>query len=188
MAYTAPGTVASGDVATAAAWNVVVGDIVDHETRITTATANIAALTPATRTVAKNRIAVNSTSSSWSNPTSFTVIPQADDYAALSTSFVKAGGTATNLVISVFGSVLFSSGSGQNMTWGCKVGATSTAIAVFNFAGATSRYFWGGTTMITGLAAGTYTIDPVLKSAGAAALSLVANNDSVSISITETPV
>ena len=36
MAYVTPGTVAAGDVATAAAWNVVVGDIVDHETRITT--------------------------------------------------------------------------------------------------------------------------------------------------------
>ncbi len=35
MAYVTPGTVAAGDVATAAAWNVVVGDIVDHETRIT---------------------------------------------------------------------------------------------------------------------------------------------------------
>jgi hypothetical protein len=31
MAYVTPGTVAAGDVATAAAWNVVVGDIVDHE-------------------------------------------------------------------------------------------------------------------------------------------------------------
>ena len=31
MAYIQPGTVAAGDVATAAAWNVVVGDIVDHE-------------------------------------------------------------------------------------------------------------------------------------------------------------
>ena len=34
MAYVTPGTVAAGDVATAAAWNVVVGDIVDHESRI----------------------------------------------------------------------------------------------------------------------------------------------------------
>jgi len=34
MAYATPGTVAAGDVATAAAWNVVVGDIVDHETRL----------------------------------------------------------------------------------------------------------------------------------------------------------
>jgi hypothetical protein len=35
MAYATPGTVAAGDVATAAAWNVVVGDIVDHESRLT---------------------------------------------------------------------------------------------------------------------------------------------------------
>jgi hypothetical protein len=182
MAYTAPGTVASGDVATAAAWNVVVGDIVDHETRIT-------ALTPATRTVAKARIAVNSTSSSWTNPTSFTVIPQTDDYNALSTSFVKAGGTATNLVISVHGSAYLTSGVAQVATWGCKVGATSTAIAAFPWpVTAPSRIFWGGTTMITGLAAGTYTIDPVLKTATAAAVTLLAANDSVSISITETPV
>jgi hypothetical protein len=179
MAYTAPGTVASGDVATAAAWNVVVGDIVDHETRIT-------ALTPATRTVAKSRIAVNSTSSSWSNPTTFTVIPQADDYAALSTSFVKAGGTATNLVISVYGTINFTSGATQVFTWGCKVAATSTSIAARSIP--LGRFFWGGTTMITGLAAGTYTIDPVLKSAGAAAATLTAGSDSVSISITETPV
>jgi hypothetical protein len=34
MAYVTPGTVAAGDVATAAAWNVVVGDIVDHETYV----------------------------------------------------------------------------------------------------------------------------------------------------------
>ena len=34
MAYVTPGTVAAGDVATAAAWNVVVNDVIDHETRI----------------------------------------------------------------------------------------------------------------------------------------------------------
>jgi hypothetical protein len=34
MAYTAPGTVTAGDVATAAAWNVVVNDVIDHESRI----------------------------------------------------------------------------------------------------------------------------------------------------------
>lgn len=186
MAYSAPGTVASGDVATAAAWNVVVGDIIDHETRIIDHETRITALTPATRTVAKARIAVNSTSSSFSNPTSFTLIPQADDQAALSTSFVKAGGTATNLVISVYGSILFTSGVTQVFTWGVKVAATSYGIAALNIP--LGRFFWGGTTMITGLAAGTYSIDPVLKSAGASAATIQAASDSVSISITETPV
>ena len=35
MAYATPGTVAAGDVATAAAWNVVVNDVIDHESRLT---------------------------------------------------------------------------------------------------------------------------------------------------------
>jgi len=34
MAYVTPGTVAAGDVATAAAWNVLTNDVIDHETRI----------------------------------------------------------------------------------------------------------------------------------------------------------
>ena len=34
MAYVTPGTVAAGDVATAAAWNVITNDVIDHETRI----------------------------------------------------------------------------------------------------------------------------------------------------------
>ena len=36
MAYVTPGTVAAGDVATAAAWNVITNDVIDHETRILT--------------------------------------------------------------------------------------------------------------------------------------------------------
>ena len=36
MAYVTPGTVAAGDVATAAAWNVLTNDVIDHETRINT--------------------------------------------------------------------------------------------------------------------------------------------------------
>jgi hypothetical protein len=35
MAYTAPGTVTAGDVATAAAWNVVVNDVIDLNSRVT---------------------------------------------------------------------------------------------------------------------------------------------------------
>jgi hypothetical protein len=34
MAYTAPGTVTAGDVATAAAWNVVVNDVIDVDSRL----------------------------------------------------------------------------------------------------------------------------------------------------------
>ena len=34
MAYVTPGTVAAGDVATAAAWNVLTNDVIDHESRI----------------------------------------------------------------------------------------------------------------------------------------------------------
>ena len=34
MAYIQPGTVAAGDVATAAAWNVITNDVIDHESRI----------------------------------------------------------------------------------------------------------------------------------------------------------
>ena len=34
MAYVTPGTVAAGDVATAAAWNVITNDVIDHESRI----------------------------------------------------------------------------------------------------------------------------------------------------------
>jgi hypothetical protein len=34
MAYATPGTVAAGDVATAAAWNVITNDVIDHETRL----------------------------------------------------------------------------------------------------------------------------------------------------------
>ena len=34
MAYVTPGTVAAGDVATAAAWNVLTNDVIDHESRL----------------------------------------------------------------------------------------------------------------------------------------------------------
>ena len=34
MAYVTPGTVAAGDVATAAAWNVLTNDVINHETRL----------------------------------------------------------------------------------------------------------------------------------------------------------
>jgi len=35
MAYVTPGTVAAGDVATAAAWNVITNDVIDVDSRIT---------------------------------------------------------------------------------------------------------------------------------------------------------
>jgi len=46
MAYTVPGTVASGDVATAAAWNVITNDIIDHESRIVTSESAWTTYTP----------------------------------------------------------------------------------------------------------------------------------------------
>jgi hypothetical protein len=176
MAWTTPGTAVAGEVLTAAFWNEQVRDnLADVDSRVRQL-----------RTVAKNRVAVNSTGSSFSNPTSFAQIPQSDDRTALNISFQKVGGTSTNLVIGVYGSVLFTSGASQVMTWGVRVDATSYTVSAILFAGATARTFWGGTTMVTGLAAGTYSIDPMLKSAGAAALTLQANNDTVSIWVAET--
>jgi hypothetical protein len=138
------------------------------------------------KTVAKNRVAVNSSGSSWSNPTSFTEIPQSDDRSALNISFVKLGGADTNLVINVSGSAILTSGISQTLTWGVRVASTSYTVAAIIFPGAVARVFWGGTTMITGLAAGTYSIDPMLKSQTAAAITLAAGDDTVSICVTET--
>ena len=45
MAYVTPGTVAAGDVATAAAWNVLTNDVIDHETRILSAAKTIQTIT-----------------------------------------------------------------------------------------------------------------------------------------------
>ena len=45
MAYVTPGTVAAGDVATAAAWNVLTNDVIDHESRILLAPQRIETVT-----------------------------------------------------------------------------------------------------------------------------------------------
>lgn len=176
MPWVTPTSVSTGDVLQASKWNQ---EVVDNTSDLDTRVRSL-------KTIAKNRVAVNSTGSSWANPTSFTEIPQADDRAALNISFTKVGGTSTNLVIGVYGSVLFTSGASQVMTWGVRVGATSYTVAAILFPGATARVYFGGTTMITGLAAGTYSIDPMLRSAGAAALTLQAANDTVSIWVSET--
>jgi len=67
MAYVTPGTVAAGDVATAAAWNVLTNDVIDHESRINTAGLTWISTTTITATNASPQTITNCFSASYDN-------------------------------------------------------------------------------------------------------------------------
>lgn len=177
MPWTTPGTATAGDVLTAAFWNTQVRDNAnDIDERLRS-----------TKSQSKYRLFTGS--NIFSNPTTYTTIPDATDKAALDVSFVKVLGTASQLHVQVQGSINFTSGVAQLMAFGARCvlsgGGTTTLTCSEYYFGTTSRAYFGGAASGTALAAGTYTISPVVRSGGAAALQFTANQDSLSIMVTE---
>ena len=181
MPWITPGTATAGEVLTAAFWNTNVRDN----------TSDVDERLRASKTKSKQRTVANA--NSFSNPTTFTVLPNATDKAAADVTFTKALGTASELIIQVTGSINFTSGATQVMAWGARCvlsggGTTTVTCAEQLFPAAPSRQFFGGAATGTALAAGTYTISPVFRAAGASALSMDVGSDHVSITVTESPI
>jgi hypothetical protein len=126
-----------------------------------------------------------SVTNSLTNPTAYTVLPQAADRTALTiASFVK-GRASTRLLLSVSGALNLASGVAQNLYIGIRVGVTDYDAAQFKFTVAPTHLLLSGHGEVVGLAAGTYTIEPVIKSAGAALVTLTAGEDFISYSVIE---
>lgn len=127
-----------------------------------------------------------------SNPTSYTILPNAADRAALTMSFTKYS-PSTVLVLSIAGTFAIDSGvGGQRFYLGLRVNSTDYDVSQLGFyAGWTLTAPWRvaafpGHQVVSGLAAGVHTIQPVVKLSSAAAVNFHITDDWISYTVTET--
>jgi hypothetical protein len=111
----------------------------------------------------------------FSNPTTFTDMPNAADKTALDLSVVKKQASSL-LLVNLSMPMYFNSGGNQNMLAGINIGGTDYAIGVQFVEGAVDSTYLTGSRIITGLGAGTYAVKPRFASSTAASVIMVSGN------------
>lgn len=124
-----------------------------------------------------SRRRIMGTNHTYSNPTAWTPLNVPGDATPLTANFTKRVAT-TRLMMRLTVTCNMTSGAAQAIFWGLRRGATDHEIAQFGFpAGPAPRATIAGILEVTGVAAGTYSIQPVLRSAAAATVQLWAIDD-----------
>lgn len=146
------------------------------------AVAAVAAASPAAGRSVRRTIAADN---NFGNPVAYTVLPQSADRSALTIAFVKTK-AATRLTLGVAGTLVLASGVPQRLFIGLRIGGVDYDVGEFaSPVAAVNRVMAAGFAEISGLAAGTYTIEPVIRSATAAAVNLYTTDDFVSYTVRE---
>ena len=108
----------------------------------------------------------------FTNPTTFTDMPNAADKTALDLSVVKKQASSL-LLVTLNMPIYFNSGGNQNMLAGINIGGTDYGIGVQFVEGAVDSTYLTGSRIITGLGAGTYAVKPRFASSTAANVIIV---------------
>lgn len=122
-----------------------------------------------------------------SNPTTYTRMSAGADRTALSLPFTKYRAD-TKLILALTGTCYISSGAAQEFYIGLTPDANTTKwdVAEGYFSATNAHTIASGFNEITGVAAGSYTVEPIFKTAGAAALKTFAGNDNLAFTVAET--
>lgn len=124
---------------------------------------------------------------SMSNPTSWTVIPNSTERTALTRSFVKQS-SDTKLIVSASCSLGNASGLLQVYDMGLRVGGTDYAVARAVMQQAASyENIAGAGRELSGIAAGTLTIEPVFRSSAGTSMYFGASYSTISYQVREVP-
>lgn len=126
------------------------------------------------------------TQMTWSNPTSFTILTDTAERTALTTTMSKRRAD-TVLEVVVNGTLQLNSGVGQLIYLGLRINGTDYQIAqCHTTVAAPVRVVLVGQRRLTGLAAGTLTIEPVVASGTASQVIAYTGADFISYTIRET--
>jgi hypothetical protein len=123
------------------------------------------------------------TLNSFNNATTYSVFPIPADATAMTASFTKIGAN-TRIRARVYGTAELGSGVAQMAYIGLRFNSTDYDVARRAFPQAVSRESFVNEVFLTGITAGTYTIQPVFKAAGASAFNFY-TDDTVSWVIDE---
>jgi hypothetical protein len=119
----------------------------------------------------------------FTNNTAYADFPNATDKGAMDLTFVKElSGTA--LFVQMQGSVSLDSGVAQNMFLGISIGGSDYDVAQYYFP-STGRLLIVGSSVLTGISAGSLAVKPRFKTGAASASTFAANVDFVSYTIIE---
>jgi hypothetical protein len=103
---------------------------------------------------------------SYNNVLAYAVVSNPTERTALSISFTKKS-TSTNLEVTVLGTAQLSTGVAQAGFLGLRINGVDYDVARTGFLQALSRASFVGNRIIGGVAAGTFTIEPVFKAGNA---------------------
>jgi hypothetical protein len=121
----------------------------------------------------------------WTNPLSYQTIPDATDRTALTTTLVKTS-ASTVLAVQMDTCLLFASGTTQVLYAGLKINGTNYDVTYrYTNANAPLRLDLHGSRRLTGIAAGTLTIEPVIQSSGASSVQVTAGADLMAYTVRE---
>lgn len=120
----------------------------------------------------------------FTNPTSFTFFPNSADRTALQLSFTKMLST-TRLIVSAQCDFIFSAGVSQALFLGLFIAGAWRTVATRAVPQQVIDYGLNGHLEITGVAAGTYTIEPGLASGGGSQIIMNVNSQGCSYRIEE---
>lgn len=119
----------------------------------------------------------------WTNPTTNAVIPDATDRTGSTGTLVKTS-ALTDLVVVMHGTIV--PFSAVVVTFGLRIGGTDYDITQ-HLMNSSIRNLFHGDRRITGVPAGSLTIEPFVRSSGAATIQTAADSDMISYTVREVP-